>query len=241
MTEITPNEFFQAGVDGLELLNQDPRQAKRYRFADNAFRRGFVRLATLLVRLLMTVEVQGQANLPAKGAVVLAANHLTNFDVFPIQLSLERPLFFMAKVELHKNVLMDALLRQLGAFPVQRGQRDPWALAHAVEVLEHEQVLALFPEGTRSKGRGLRPGKTGAARFALQTGCPILPVAVTGTERMFKGFPRRTQVSIRIGEPLYPQPGETALGLTDRLMFTIAEMLPPELRGVYAEHPAGFD
>jgi 1-acyl-sn-glycerol-3-phosphate acyltransferase len=136
---------------------------------------------------------------------------------------------------------MDAFLRQLGAFPVKRGERDEWALNHAREVLDKGQVLAMFPEGTRSQGRGLRPAKTGAARFALDANCPILPVAVSGTEKMLEQFPKRSQVVIQVGEPIYPQEGENALALTDRLMFTLAEMLPVELRGVYAEHPTGFD
>jgi 1-acyl-sn-glycerol-3-phosphate acyltransferase len=147
----------------------------------------------------------------------------------------------MAKAELHKNPLMDIYLRQLGVFPVQRGSRDAWALKHAQKVLDHQQVLAIFPEGSRSKGRGLRPAKTGAARFALHAGCPIVPVAVTSTENIFQQFPKRTKVTIKVGEPIYPNKGENPLALTDRLMFTLGSMLPPKLRGVYKEYPAGFD
>ena len=98
----------------------------------------------------------GAENLPADGCVILAANHLTNFDVFPMQLCLPRPLFFMAKSELHKNPILDAFLRACGAFPVFRGKKDQWAIRHAEKVLEHGQVLAMFPEGSRSKGRGPR-------------------------------------------------------------------------------------
>lgn len=220
---------------------EDPRDHKHFVFHITLFRRFIVALVRALFWPITKRTVTGLENLPGEGPVVLASNHLTNFDVFPMQLEIPRPLFFMAKSELHKNPILDVMLRYLGAFPVYRGEKDQWAIRHAEQVLEHDQVLAMFPEGTRSKGRGLRAGKTGAARLALHANCPILPVAVEGTHEMFKRFPRRTPVKITIGEPIYPEPGETTLGLTDRLMFTIAGMLPEELRGVYAKRPAGFD
>jgi 1-acyl-sn-glycerol-3-phosphate acyltransferase len=222
-------------------IEDDPRDRQKFVYHVTLVRRLTIALLEILLPLFMKREIKGAENLPAEGPVVLASNHLTNFDVFPIQLCLSRPLFFMAKAELHKNALLDAYLRQLGAFPVKRGTRDEWALNHARKVLDQNQVLAIFPEGTRSKGRGLRPAKTGAARFALYAYCPILPVAISGTEKMFKQFPKRAQITIKIGEPIYPEEGESVLALTDRLMFTLAPMLPPELRGVYAERPTGFD
>ncbi len=222
-------------------IDNDPRNQKKFVFRTTLVRRITIALLKFFSTLFMKHEISGVENLPTEGPIVLAGNHLTNYDGFLIQLFLPRPLFFMAKAELHENPLLDTWLRQLGAFPVQRGERDEWAIDHAREVLDHQQVLAIFPEGTRSKGQGLRPAKTGAARFALAAGCPILPVTVQGTEKMFKQFPRRTRISIQVGEPIYPQEGESPLALTDRLMFTLADMLPAELRGVYAERPRGFD
>lgn len=222
------------------IVDIDPRNQKKFVFHETLFRKIFIGSCRLIFRIISKQKISGIENLSVEGPVVLAANHLTNFDVFPIQFCLPRTLFFMAKAELHENPLIDALLRQLGAFPVQRGSRDEWALNHARKVLDHHQVLAIFPEGTRSKGLGLRPAKTGAARFALYADCPIIPVTIYGTENMFQQFPKRTLVSIQIGEPLFPVEGESPLALTDRLMFTIADMLPAELRGVYAERPIGF-
>jgi 1-acyl-sn-glycerol-3-phosphate acyltransferase len=193
-----------------------------------------------LFNMVGDLRVSGVEHLPETGPVVLAANHQTNFDVFPMQFALPRPIFFMAKAELHRNPILDAMLRQLGSFPVERGARDEWALLHARKVLAHGQVLGIFPEGTRSKDMGLRPAKTGAARLAVAAGCPVIPMAVLGTQRMFSGFPKRTTISITVGEAIIPLRGETALALTDRLMFALAGMLPPELRGVYAQRPAGF-
>jgi 1-acyl-sn-glycerol-3-phosphate acyltransferase len=222
-------------------VNGDPRDQNKFVFHETPVRHITIALLRLLLPLLMKRQISGVEHLPAKGPVVLTSNHLTNFDVFPIQLCLSRPLFFMAKEELHRNKLLDAYLRQLGAFPVKRGARDEWAFNHARRVLDHNRILAIFPEGTRSKGRGLRPGKTGAAHFALYANCPIIPVAISGTENLFEQFPKRAVVRIQIGEPIHPQEGENALALTDRLMFTLAQLLPPELRGVYAERPTGFD
>ena len=158
-----------------------------------------------------------------------------------MQLSIPRPLFYMAKEELMRNPIMEYILRKGGAFPVYRKTKDQWAKRHSEKVLEHGQVLALFPEGTRSRGRGLRAAKTGAARFAINAHCPIVPMAVSGSQYVLKKFARRTTVHVSIGEPLYPQPNEGALALTDRLMFAIAAMLPKELKGVYAVAPTGFE
>lgn len=188
----------------------------------------------------MKLNVHGTENLPTDGAVVLASNHVTNFDVIPMQLSLPRPIFFMGKANLFKVPLFEAVIRDLGAFPVYRGEKDEWALRHAARVLEHGQVLGMFPEGTRSQGKGLRVAKTGSARLALDANCPIVPMAVIGTDSFFKRFPQRTVVTIKLLPPILPKPGESPLALMDRVMFALAKELPEDMRGVYAEVPKGF-
>jgi len=132
-------------------------------------------------------------------------------------------------------------MRHLGAFPVHRGEKDAWAIRHAAKVLENGQLLSMFPEGTRSKGGGLRVAKTGSARLAIENKCPIVPMAVVGTDQFFKRFPRKTPVTIRLLPPVLPHPIDTPLSLTDRLMFALASGLPEEMRGVYAEIPEGFE
>ncbi|MBM3152355.1 MAG: 1-acyl-sn-glycerol-3-phosphate acyltransferase [Chloroflexi bacterium] len=203
----------------------------------HGFAIGLVRAA---FRLLMALEVEGLENLPASGGAVVAANHLTTFDIFPLQIALPRPIFYMGKAELFNNPLIHFFFRNMGAFPVFRGERDEWAIRHAQRVLEAGQVLGMFPEGTRSHGRGLKVAKTGAARLAIAAGCPIIPVAVDGREPFFKRFPRRTRVRIRVCAPIHPAPDELPLALTDRLMLTLSENLPSELRGVYTQAPADF-
>jgi 1-acyl-sn-glycerol-3-phosphate acyltransferase len=219
----------------------DPRDKKKFYFADTPQRRALVGFVRFLFNFVMRMEVVGLENFPPEGPVVLAANHVTNFDVFPMQFALPRPIFFMGKAELFKNPLMDVVLRNLSGFPVNRGEKDQWAMRHAAKVLNHGLTLGMFPEGKRSKGRGLSVAKTGAARLAIAANCAIVPMAVTGSDQFFKRFPRRTRVQIKLLLPLWPKPGENPLTLTDRLMFTLAQSLPEQMRGVYAEVPRGFE
>jgi len=218
----------------------DPRDRKKFYFADTPQRRAIVAFARSLFSLIMEMDVKGLEHFPEQGAVIIAANHITNFDVFPIQFALPRPIFFMSKAELFKFPLMDILLRNLGAFSVNRGEKDAWAMRHAAKVLNRGLPLGMFPEGMRSKGRGLAVAKTGTARLAIEANCPILPVAVTGSDQFFKRFPRRVPVQVTMLPLLMPEPAESPLALTDRLMFTLAGALPEEMRGVYAEMPDGF-
>ncbi|MEW6084530.1 MAG: lysophospholipid acyltransferase family protein [Chloroflexota bacterium] len=221
-------------------LQADPRDNKKYHFIDTPQRRLVVALLRALFAPIMKMEVTGQENFPHEGPVIFASNHVTNYDVFPIQFSISRPLFFMGKAELFKNPLMDVFLRNLSAFPVNRGDKDLWSMKHALKVLRHGQALGMFPEGTRSQGRGLSVAKTGTARLAIEAQCPIVPVTVVGSNRFFEQFPRRTLVRITLLPALMPKPNESPLALTDRLMFTIAQALPEEMRGVYARVPEGF-
>lgn len=219
----------------------DPRDKKKYYFADTPQRRGLVAFARFLFNFIMKMDVVGLENFPREGAVVLVANHVTNFDVFPMQFALPRPIFFMGKAELFKNPIMDVFLRNLSGFPVNRGEKDLWAMRHAAKVLRHGQTLGMFPEGKRSKGKGLSVAKTGAARLAIEANCPILLMAVAGSDKFFERFPQRARVQIKLLPPLRPKPDETPLALTDRMMFTLAQALPEEMRGVYAEAPTGFE
>jgi len=221
-------------------LESDPRDRKSFAFHATLFRKFLVFVLRQFFRLLMKMEVNGLEHLPPDGPVVIACNHVTNFDVFPMQLSLPRPIFFMAKAELFKFFIMDVALRNLGAFPVYRGEKDAWVMKHARRVLEEGQTLGMFPEGTRNKGKGLGVAKTGTARMAIENQCPIVPMVLIGTDGFFKRFPRRANVNVKLLPPLYPLSGETPLALTDRLMFRMAAALPEDMRGVYAEIPKGF-
>lgn len=227
-------------VSLLSSLEPDPRNKKKFYFADTPQRRALVLLARSLFFPFMKMEVQGLEHMPHEGPVILAANHVTTFDVFPMQFALPRVIFFMGKAQLFKNPIMDVLLRNLSGFPVHRGEKDQWAMRHAAKVLNHGQALGMFPEGTRSQGKGLAVAKTGSARLAIEAGCPILPLAIVGSDQFFKRFPHRTRVQITLLPPLTPKLDENPLALTDRLMFALAQALPEDMRGVYAQVPEGF-
>ena len=106
----------------------DIRDRQRFYFHATPLRRSIIFLLAWIMRLFMKLEVTGLENLPPEGAVIVAANHVTNFDVFPMQLSLPRPIFFMGKAELFRVPLLEAVFRNMGAFPVHRGEKDDWAM-----------------------------------------------------------------------------------------------------------------
>jgi 1-acyl-sn-glycerol-3-phosphate acyltransferase len=211
-------------------LESDPRDKKQFYFRATTLRKAIIALLRAAFFFVMDMRVEGLENFPLDGSVIVASNHVTTFDVFPMQLSLPRPIFFMGKAELFRNPITDVVFRNLGAFPVTRDKKDVWAYSHALKVLAHGQTLGMFPEGTRSRGRGLGVARTGVARMAIETNTMIVPMR----------FPRRARVTVNLLPPVLPKPGETPLALTDRLMFTLAAALPEEMRGVYAELPKGF-
>jgi 1-acyl-sn-glycerol-3-phosphate acyltransferase len=218
----------------------DPREKQVFFLRESGLRK-FAKIAlNPLFNIMVDLHTEGVINLPAEGACIVVANHLNELDVFPMQLALPRPLFFMAKAELFINPISGWIIRRLGAFPVHRGVSDQWALAHAREVLDKGLVLAMFPEGARSRGRGLSVAKTGAARLAIEKHVPIIVLAISGSQRNFSRFPSRTLIQIRVAPPIYPQQDDDPLSLTDRMMFTLSATLPRELRGVYSDIPVEF-
>jgi 1-acyl-sn-glycerol-3-phosphate acyltransferase len=184
-----------------------------------------------LVRGLYRLRAEGQENLPQKGGYVLAANHTSNLDPWPLGLPLwpNRFLRFMAKSELYwwplKYVISGA-----GGFPVRRGERDVEAIETAVELAQGGHVVAMFPHGTRQR-KGLvkkhQPkAHTGAARIALEAGVPLVPAAISGTDRLLRLGPLR----VRYGEPIplddvsSLEPSEAAQVATERLMEAIERL-----------------
>jgi len=197
-------------------------------------------LVRTLGSLLFRLKASGVQAIPPEGPGIVAANHVNVLDVFPLQLAIPRPIFFMAKAELHRNRWLDILLRKLGSFPVERGHRDRWALEHAQELLSKGRLLGMFPEGTRTHGNGLRPAKTGAARLAIATRAPIIPVGISGVEGPVGVGRNKMTIHIKVGPPLAARPNEEAVELTDRMMYHIAALLPDSLRGAYQQAPPGF-
>jgi 1-acyl-sn-glycerol-3-phosphate acyltransferase len=184
-----------------------------------------------LVRGLFRLDARGVENIPAEGGFVLAANHVSNFDPWPLGMPLwpRRQLHFMAKAELFKAPLAQ-FLRAGGAFPVRRGERDVESFEHAVEICRSGEVVAMFPEGTR-QSKGLRKRfqprpRTGSARIAMTAGVPLVPGAIDGTDRLA----RIPKLHVAYGEPIpIDDLGENHTAqdyiiATERLMARIHEL-----------------
>lgn len=153
-----------------------------------------------LFRFLFLMRVTGVENIPASGPLVIAPNHKSFWDSFFISSVVPRRIFYMGKSELFQG-RKGRLLLALGGFPVKRGESDAEAIETALAILRRGDVLCLFPEGTRvSDPELLGTPKKGAARLAIQGGAPIVPCAITGTEKRKWPLPRRVQVAF--GEPI---------------------------------------
>ena len=164
---------------------------------------GFLQIVfRLFFYIVFRTRVYGCENIPAEGAVILAANHASNIDP-PLMASLiDRPVSYMAKIELFENPIFGAAIRRCHAFPVKRGESDRGAIKTAVTVLKEGRVLGLFPEGTRSKTGELQKAEAGVALIAAMTGATIVPVAILNTHRIFSNGGLIPQLRIMYGEPI---------------------------------------
>lgn len=184
-----------------------------------------------ILKTVYRLEARGLENLPSDTGFVLAANHTSNFDPWPLGIPLwpRRQLYFMAKAELFVPVL-GTLLRAGGAFPVRRGEHDVQAMETAIRLCKEGHIVAMFPEGTRRQ-KGLRKKfeprpRTGSARIALAAGVPLVPAAIKGTERLSR-FPK---LKVAYGRPIPlddlagMSTREAARIATDRLMAAISAL-----------------
>src|SRR6476469_7977200 len=165
----------------------------------------------------------GREHVPATGGVIFAANHRSFLDPFVIATIARRPMYYVAKRELFRHRLMAWWLNSLGAFPVDRGAGDAEMITTAKAILARGDAVLIFPEGTRIRPGALGRPKRGVGRLALETGAPVVPVAVIGTEAIRKGWRIRPhKVRIRVGRPLtFPQvesaSPQLAAAVTDRI------------------------
>lgn len=165
----------------------------------------------------------GREHIPAQGPVILASNHRSFLDPFVIAVMARRPIYFVAKKELFINRPVAWLLASLGAFPIDRHGADQDAMATARALLARGEGVLIFPEGTRIRPGALGAPKRGVGRLALETGAPVVPVAVHGTEAVRNGWRIRPhRVRIRAGASLtFPRvqsPSAALAGtVTDRI------------------------
>lgn len=160
-----------------------------------------------IFRVIFPCKFLHKEKLPGSGRLILCSNHISALDPVYLGVALPRQLYFIAKAELFRNRFVSWLLRKLGAFPVVRGTGDGEAKNTALEILEAEKVLGIFPEGTRSRDGNLLRPKSGMMIFANKTQSPIFPAAVVAKNGKVRPF-RKTVVCF--GDPVTPE----ELGLT---------------------------
>lgn len=152
--------------------------------------------------VILRTRVIGAENIPADGAFILAANHVSNWDPPFLGTFIDREVCYMGKEELFKNPVMAAICRGLHVFPVKRGAADKSAIKTALKLLRDGECFGIFPEGTRSKTGKLGKAEAGVSLIAAMSKATIIPAAIVNTEKIFtreKIFPR---LAVVYGKPM---------------------------------------
>jgi 1-acyl-sn-glycerol-3-phosphate acyltransferase len=197
-----------------------------------------------------SIKVSGLENMPLDGPLIIATNHLNDADPGVIATRMPRTIVFMAKIELFKVPGLKQLIESYGAIPVKRNEADLAALRLAAQALQAGKALCIFPEGTRGGVEAkMREAWPGAGLIALRSDAPILPIAITGSQRLglpkmfLKPFMPRYKVTLTIGTPFkLEKPARINAGAakegTRVIMEHIAALLPPSYRGYYGDATA---
>jgi 1-acyl-sn-glycerol-3-phosphate acyltransferase len=203
---------------------------------------------TPFLMLAFRPKVKGLRNVPASGPVIIASNHLSFSDSIFMPLVVPRKVTFLAKSEYFTSPGPKGLLKKLtfialGQVPVDRsgGRRSEAALITGLQVLADNECLGIYPEGTRSPDGRLYKGRTGIARLAIESGAPVIPVAMFNTEKIQptgKVIPKIMRVKMVFGEPMFFEGDSSDLlylrDVTDQIMKKIQEMSGQEYVDIYA-------
>lgn len=157
-------------------------------------------LVKALYSILFRFQILGEENIPKDGGIIFCPNHISNHDAVTIAIVQKRQLSFMGKDSLFQIPILGWILKRIGAFPVKRGTGDIGAVRKAIEVIQNENALAMFPEGTRNKTKELLlEFKTGAALVAKKGNGKIVPVAIIGKYKLF------SKITVQFGTPVSPE------------------------------------
>jgi 1-acyl-sn-glycerol-3-phosphate acyltransferase len=203
---------------------------------------------TPFLMVLFRPKVKGLRHVPGSGPVIIASNHLSFSDSIFMPLVVPRKVTFLAKSEYFTSPGPKGLLKKLtfialGQVPVDRsgGRRSEAALITGLKVLAEGKCLGIYPEGTRSPDGRLYKGRTGIARLAIESGAPIIPVAMFNTEKIQPTgtvVPKVMRVEMIFGEPMYFEGDSTDLqhlrDVTDQIMETIQALSGQEYVDTYA-------
>ncbi|WP_091322718.1 lysophospholipid acyltransferase family protein [Geodermatophilus ruber] len=205
-----------------------------------------IRLALLVFRLLgFRFDVRGAEHVPASGGAVLCSNHVSYLDFTFLGLAAlprRRLVRFMAKASVFQHRFSGPFMRAMQHIPVDR-KAGAAAFEHAVRALKDGQVVGVFPEATISSSFMVKDLKAGVARMAIDAGVPVIPAAVWGGQRIAtKNLPvhlrRNVAITVVLGEPIVPGPGEKTQQLLRRIRAAM-EALVDEAQRSYPQQPAG--
>ncbi|GAB4536435.1 MAG: lysophospholipid acyltransferase family protein [Anaerolineae bacterium] len=201
-------------------------------------------ITSALFRAVCRVETDGRSNVPERGPLIIASNHLHLFDPPLVLAALPfREITVLAAEKWAETWPISWLLKSMGAIFVVRGEVDREAIKKCLAVLEQGGILGLAPEGTRSRSGTMQRGKPGVAYLATRMDVPILPVGISGQKQIFGEWKRlrRPRVLVRIGQPFKLPPvhgqqkSEQLQEHSDQVMRRIAALVDEDLRGVYAD------
>ena len=192
----------------------------------------FYALTKIICRLLFGIvfrtKVIGAENIPAAGAFILAANHVSNWDPPFLGTFSRRIVNYMGKEELFKNPVMAQICRWLHVFPVKRGAADKTAVKTAVKVLKAGDCLGIFPEGTRSKTGKMGKAESGVSLIAAMTKAMIIPAAIVNTEKIFSAEVKIPRLAVVYGTPIHfdgsAKDKEALAAFAQQLMSEIAKL-----------------
>jgi 1-acyl-sn-glycerol-3-phosphate acyltransferase len=204
-----------------------------------------------ILKLLFRPWVEGAEHVPAHGAAILASNHLSFSDSIFLPIVLSRRITFPAKMEYFtgsgvKGRLTAWFFKGVGQIPIDRsgGRASEAAISSGLKVLRKDELFGIYPEGTRSPDGRLYKGKTGIARMALEAGCPVIPVAMIGTDKAQptgQKLPNIMRIGVRIGAPLDFSRYEgmendrfVLRSITDEIMYELMLLSGQEYVDVYA-------
>ncbi|MFV0636221.1 lysophospholipid acyltransferase family protein [Mitsuokella sp.] len=183
---------------------------------------------SLLFGIVFRTKTYGKENLPKEGPVILAANHLSNWDPPLLATFILRPVSYMAKIELFEHPIFGAAIRSCHAFPVKRGAADRGAIKAALQVLKMGHVLGLFPEGTRSRDGHQHKAEAGVGLIAAMSGAPVVPACIIGTDHIFQNGGFLPKLRVAYGKPMYftgdRRDKEQLAAFSQEIMAHIAKM-----------------
>lgn len=204
------------------------------------------KLLKIIFPAIAQIEYAGIENIPARGGIILATNHMSRLDIPLLFLNPVRPDITALVTDKYKSHrFIDWFTRTAEGIYIDRTKADFAAFRQAAEVIEAGKALGIAPEGTRSTSASLQEAKEGTALLAVRTNTAVMPVAIAGTEVAVDQFKqlRRPHLVTHFGVPIPPprlerDDREAALKrYTDEIMCQMAAMLPPSYRGFYANHP----